>query len=197
MAGGSASSSWSPGCSASASMNWCSAKPPSVTAASPGSTTASLAGMVIASGLAITAIQARDAARDQRREAEGLVAYMVGDLKDKLEPIGKLDALDGVGAKVLDYYSKQDTSALGDAGLMQRSKALSLTAQVAYPAAIMTVPSDCIVKRWLEPPRRSAAIAAIRSGCLTMRRTSSGKASWRGGGAIPGAPRRRIASTSD
>ena len=32
------------------------------------------------SGLAVTAIQARDAARDQRREAEGLVAFMLGDL---------------------------------------------------------------------------------------------------------------------
>ncbi|MEO7564114.1 MAG: toll/interleukin-1 receptor domain-containing protein [Sphingomicrobium sp.] len=95
-------------------------------------TGASLVGMVFASGLAITAIQARDAARDQRREAEGLVAFMLGDLKDKLEPIGKLDALDGVGSRVLAYYSKQDASELADNALMQRSRALSLSAQVAY-----------------------------------------------------------------
>ncbi|MGH6659408.1 MAG: hypothetical protein ACREBM_07135, partial [Sphingomicrobium sp.] len=88
--------------------------------------------MIFASGLAITAIQARDSARDQRREAEGLVAFMLGDLREKLEPIGRLDALDGVGAKVLAYYSKQDASDLPDAGLMQRSRALSLTAEVAY-----------------------------------------------------------------
>jgi len=93
---------------------------------------ASLAGMAVTSTLAFTAIQARDAARDQRREAEGLVAFMLGDLKDKLEPIGRLDALDGVGARVLAYYSKQDASALSDAALLQRSRALSLTAQVAY-----------------------------------------------------------------
>jgi tetratricopeptide (TPR) repeat protein len=92
----------------------------------------SFLGMLVATGLAVTAIQARDAARDQRREAEGLVAFMLGDLKDKLEPIGRLDALDGVGSKVLDYYSKQDTSQLSDAGLLQRSRALSLMAQVAY-----------------------------------------------------------------
>ena len=36
----------------------------------------SLLGMLIATRLAVTAIQARDAARDQRREAEGMVAYM-------------------------------------------------------------------------------------------------------------------------
>lgn len=92
---------------------------------------ASLGGMTVTTGLAITAFQARNEAREQRREAEGLVAFMLGDLKDKLEPIGRLDALDGVGKRVLAYYSKQDTSQLTDAALTQRSKALSLMAQVA------------------------------------------------------------------
>ena len=92
---------------------------------------ASIAGMAVTSTLAVTAMQARDEARDQRLEAEGLVAFMLGDLKDKLEPIGKLDALDGVGARVLAYYQKQDASELSDAALLQRSKALTLMAQVA------------------------------------------------------------------
>ena len=95
-------------------------------------TAASLAGMAVTSTLAFTAIRARDEARDQRREAEGLVEFMLGDLKEKLEPIGRLDALDGVGAKVLAYYSKQKAGDLTDEGLLQRSRALSLTAQVAY-----------------------------------------------------------------
>jgi tetratricopeptide (TPR) repeat protein len=93
---------------------------------------ASLAGMAVTSTLSVIAIQSRDAARDQRREAEGLVEFMVGDLKDKLEPIGRLDALDGVGSRVLAYYGKQDASELSDAGLLQRSRALGITAQVAY-----------------------------------------------------------------
>ena len=92
---------------------------------------ASLAGMAVTSGLAIAAFQARNEAREQRREAEGLVAFMLGDLKDKLEPIGRLDALDGVGSRVLTYYSKQDTSQLTDAALSQRSQALTLMAKVA------------------------------------------------------------------
>ena len=95
-------------------------------------TAGSFGGMLIAGGLAITAIQARDAARDQRREAEGLVEFMVGDLRDKLEPIGKLDALDGVGSRVLEYYSRQDMSDLSDAALLQRSRALNLMAEVAF-----------------------------------------------------------------
>jgi tetratricopeptide (TPR) repeat protein len=92
---------------------------------------ASLGGMAVTSTLAVTAIQARNEAREQRREAEGLVGFMLGDLKDKLEPIGRLDALDGVGARVLAYYQKQGTTDLSDAALSQRSKALSLMAQVA------------------------------------------------------------------
>jgi tetratricopeptide (TPR) repeat protein len=93
---------------------------------------ASLGGMAVTSTLAVTAIQARDAARDQRREAEGLVEFMLGDLRAKLEPIGRLDALDGVGSRVLAYYSKQDAKELTDAALVQRSKALNLMAEVAY-----------------------------------------------------------------
>ena len=93
---------------------------------------ASLAGMAVTSTLAVTAIQARNAAREQRREAEGLIGFMLGDLKDKLEPIGRLDALDGVGSRVLAYYQKQGTSDLPDAALSQRSRALSLMGQVSY-----------------------------------------------------------------
>src|SRR5207302_6401965 len=92
---------------------------------------ASLGGMAVTSTLAITAFQARNEAREQRREAEGLVAFMLGDLKDKLEPIGRLDALDGVGKRVLAYYSRQDASELSDAALSQRARALSLMAEVA------------------------------------------------------------------
>lgn len=91
----------------------------------------SLAGMIIATVLALTAVQARDEARDQRREAESLVEFMVGDLKDKLEPLGRLDILDSVGAKALAYYEQQDPTELSDDALTQRSKALTLLGQVA------------------------------------------------------------------
>ena len=93
---------------------------------------ASLAGMAVTSTLAVTALRARDSAREQRREAEGLVEFMVGDLREKLEPIGRLDALDGVGSRVLSYYSRQDTSDLSDDALLQRSRALNLMAEVTY-----------------------------------------------------------------
>ncbi len=82
--------------------------------------------------LRLPRFQARDAAREQRRQAESLVEFMLGDLRGKLEPIGKLDALDGVGTRVLAYYRKQDTSELTDDALVQRSRALNLMAEVAF-----------------------------------------------------------------
>lgn len=92
---------------------------------------ASLAGMTITSGLSVFAFEKRDEARDQRREAEGLVGFMLGDLRAKLEPIGRLDALDAVGSRALEYYEKQDKSELSDEALAQRSKALTLMGEIA------------------------------------------------------------------
>ncbi|MEO5578941.1 MAG: toll/interleukin-1 receptor domain-containing protein [Sphingomicrobium sp.] len=92
---------------------------------------ASLAGMALTSGLAVFAFDKRDEARDQRREAEGLVEFMLGDLRDELEPIGKLEALDAVGSRALAYFSKQDMNDLSDAALAQRSRALGLMGSIA------------------------------------------------------------------
>jgi tetratricopeptide (TPR) repeat protein len=91
----------------------------------------SIAGMGVTSTLSVLAIQSRDAARDQRREAEGLVGFMLGDLKDKLEPIGRLDALDAVGSRALAYYQHQDKGDLSDEALAQRAKALTLMGEIA------------------------------------------------------------------
>ena len=91
----------------------------------------SLIGMVITSTLAVTAFQSRNEAREQRRQAEGLVSFMLGDLKDKLEPIGRLDALDAVGSRALAYFRSQNKSELSDEALAQRSRALTLMGEIA------------------------------------------------------------------
>ncbi len=95
-------------------------------------TAASVAGMLVTSGLAYTAIDARDAARDQRREAESLIGFMLGDLRQKLEPVGRLDVLDAVGARALKYFEKQDKSQLSDEALAQQWKALTLMGEIAF-----------------------------------------------------------------
>jgi tetratricopeptide (TPR) repeat protein len=92
---------------------------------------ASIAGMAITSGLAIVAVQARDAARDERREAEGLIEFMLGDLRKRVAPLGRLDLLDSVGERALAYYEKQDKDSLSDDALLQRAKALTLLGEIA------------------------------------------------------------------
>ncbi|MDP9421959.1 MAG: toll/interleukin-1 receptor domain-containing protein [Pseudomonadota bacterium] len=94
-------------------------------------TAASVAGMLFTSGLAYTAIASRDEARDQRREAEGLIGFMLGDLRQKLEPVGRLDVLDAVGVRALEYFEKQDKSELSDEALAQQWKALTLMGEIA------------------------------------------------------------------
>jgi tetratricopeptide (TPR) repeat protein len=91
----------------------------------------SLLGMLLTSALAIAAVTARDAARDERRQAEALVGYMLGDLRSRLEPLGRLDILDSVAARALEYYARQDKESLSDEGLAQRSKALTLMGEMA------------------------------------------------------------------
>jgi len=94
-------------------------------------TAASVLGMLFTSGLAYTAIDARDQARDQRREAEGMIGFMLGDLRQKLEPVGRLDVLDAVGSRALAYFEKQDKSQLSDEALAQQWKALTLMGEIA------------------------------------------------------------------
>lgn len=51
--------------------------------------------------LAAQAIQGQREAERQRAEAEGLIEFMLTDLRDKLEPVGRLEVLDSVGQRAL------------------------------------------------------------------------------------------------
>ena len=91
---------------------------------------ASLVGMVGTSGLALYAIDQRNEARDQRAEADGLIEYMLTDLRKQLEPVGRLEVLDGVGKRAMDYYARQKLEDLSDSELGRRARATMLVAEV-------------------------------------------------------------------
>jgi tetratricopeptide (TPR) repeat protein len=76
--------------------------------------------------MTVVTLKSRQIAREQRDETEALVAYMLGDLREQLEPVGRLDVLDGVSAKVLAYYAKARDDKLDDKALAQRAKAQTL-----------------------------------------------------------------------
>jgi len=81
-------------------------------------------------GIAVALWQAREA-RAQRVQAEGLIEYMIGDLRKKLQPVGRLDVLDGVGAKALAYYAAQDLGSLDADSLGRRARALHMIGDLA------------------------------------------------------------------
>lgn len=88
-------------------------------------------GMLIMTGMATLAWQARNEARHQREQAEALVGFMLGDLRTRLEPVGRLDVLDAVGSRVLNYYQGQNSGDLSDEALLQRARALTLIGEIA------------------------------------------------------------------
>ncbi|MCF6221092.1 MAG: toll/interleukin-1 receptor domain-containing protein [Robiginitomaculum sp.] len=84
------------------------------------------------------AVSARKEADARRNDAEGLIEFMLTDLKDKLEPVGRLDALDGVSKKAIDYYNgyPKSTTQCDPAGRLAR--ATQLAASIAQSSGNMT-----------------------------------------------------------
>ncbi|MBX3625011.1 MAG: toll/interleukin-1 receptor domain-containing protein [Rhizobacter sp.] len=91
---------------------------------------ASAVGVVVFAFLAIVALQARNEAQYQRQQAEGLIEFMLGDLRKKLEPVGRLEVLDSVGEKALGYYAGQNAESLDATALGHRSRAMHLIGEI-------------------------------------------------------------------
>jgi eukaryotic-like serine/threonine-protein kinase len=78
----------------------------------------------------VTARSAQREAERNRSEAEGLMTFMLGDFVEKLRPIGRLDLLDDVGNKALNYVGRTAVSESSLPSLVSRIKALRLIAEV-------------------------------------------------------------------
>lgn len=92
-----------------------------------------LLAMVGGTALAVHGMRQAQAARalaEQRRDqAEGLIRYMLGELADKLRPIGRLDLLDSVSNEALAYLGHEATVASPGAAL-NRARALRTFGEV-------------------------------------------------------------------
>lgn len=85
---------------------------------------------LIMTGLTLLATSARSEAERRKADAEDLIDFMLSDLKDKLEPVGRLDVLDAVGEKVVAYYASQPTRQLSADALGRRSRAFHLLGEI-------------------------------------------------------------------
>lgn len=90
----------------------------------------SVAGMAVMGGLAAAALSARNEAREHKAQAEGLIEFMLVDLRKTLEPAGRLDALDVVGRRAMAYYTAQPTGRLDADSLGRRARVLHLLGDV-------------------------------------------------------------------
>lgn len=88
-------------------------------------------------GLAIYAFNAKQESEMRRRQAEGLIGFMLGDLREKLEPIGKLELLDAVGDQAMSYFAT-----LGERGtpkeMLARAVALKQIGDVRFNQGELT-----------------------------------------------------------
>lgn len=77
------------------------------------------------------AVEARNDAERQKTQAEDLIEFMLGDLRQKLEPVGRLDALDSVGERALKYFGTLRDEELDADTLGRRARALHMIGEIA------------------------------------------------------------------
>ena len=83
-----------------------------------------LLSLILAAAL-IIALRARAEADRQRAEAEGMVEFMLTDLRDKLKGVGRLDVMDAVNQRAMRYYGDQgDLPRLPPDSLMRRARVI-------------------------------------------------------------------------
>ena len=88
-------------------------------------TAGALAAMLIMGIMTTLALQARNEAARQRAAAEGLVEYMLTDLRGKLKEVGRLDIMDAVNMRAMSHYRSQaDIANLPNGSLERRARLL-------------------------------------------------------------------------
>jgi tetratricopeptide (TPR) repeat protein len=93
-------------------------------------TLASLSGMFAMAALSFVAIEARNSEKLRRAEAEDLIEFMLSDLRDRLDAVGRLDVLDAVGEKAVAYYSNVKLEDHSESSLGRRARAFHLLGEV-------------------------------------------------------------------
>ena len=75
--------------------------------------------VLIMAVLVLMAIRSRHDAERQRGEAEGLVRFMLTDLREELRGVGRLDVMDAVNRRALTYYDREGSDGTDSARAMQ------------------------------------------------------------------------------
>jgi tetratricopeptide (TPR) repeat protein len=76
------------------------------------------------------AVEARKDAEQRRAQVEDVMGFMVGDLRTKLEKVGRLDILDDVAERALSYAGSLQPEVMSVPELVRNAKALNQLGQV-------------------------------------------------------------------
>ena len=84
--------------------------------------------------MSFKSFQAEQQAQQKRLAAENLLGFMVGEFADKLRSIGRMDLLDGISNKALEYFTDYniDDGSLSTAARLQHGQTLEAMGEVAY-----------------------------------------------------------------
>ncbi len=115
--------------------------------------------LLVMAAMTAFAINARNEARAQRQQAEGLIEYMLTDLRTSLRGVGRIDVMSAVNDRAFDYYRNAgDLAELSDDSLERRARVLQAMA------------SDEI-RRDNKAEAQALAQAAYRSTALLLERS--------------------------
>ncbi|WP_434950611.1 winged helix-turn-helix domain-containing protein [Shewanella sp. HL-SH4] len=86
--------------------------------------------------MSVKSSEAEQRAQDKRLAAENLLGFMVGEFADKMRSIGRMDLLDGISNKALEYFSNfnnvDDAQDLSFDARFQHGQTLEAMGEVAY-----------------------------------------------------------------
>ncbi len=88
-------------------------------------TLCALAVMLLLAATTVFALASRAQAIRERSQAEGLIEFMLTDLRTKLQGVGRLDVMEQVNQRAMAYYAAQgDLSHLPDDSILRRAQIL-------------------------------------------------------------------------
>lgn len=87
-------------------------------------TAAAVAAMLVMAFLTVFALNARAEAQRQRAQAEGMVEFMLTDLRSELKGAASLRVLSAANQRALEYYQNQDLEGLPAESLERRARIL-------------------------------------------------------------------------
>ena len=78
---------------------------------------------------------ARADAQRRQEQAEDLLTFMLGDFRAELKKIGRLNLLDAVGEKAMDYFANLEPRDLTDTALARQAKAITQIGEIRLDQA--------------------------------------------------------------